>query len=308
MVSDTSGKNQHSEDVQQERLPTPSSVVSHHEAVYAAGKHPTIDMDIEYDDIAGGLDDAVHVTHGDRLIGMMERGECPTCGHRGTLSVGHSFGSAKYVASNTSDGFNWTLKELKEDGYRPIYCSGKDDDGWRRTFLVGIAEPEAVEEWDDWQDNRDEIVSVQKRAVQLAEDPDSLTRNGIRGLAPRKKTNLPLESKYSHGDLIAAIYHALGCTGYDPRELVGRSHATKKHLGAILTRLWSLDVSPRRDLSEREWADIEKFGNKHGKVQWKIPSWVENEGLFAKHRYKRGTYDGVMVDDKRIPEVDDGGI
>lgn len=286
-------------------LPATSTVTEHHEAVKAAGEHPTISMDIEYDDVADGLDNALHINHGDRLIGLMERNECPICGRRGTLSVGTTFGSGRWVTVNPREGYNWTIDELQEDGYLPIFCTDNGSDTMRRSvFLVGVASPEAGEEWKDWQAERDDIVSFQSTAVKLASHPEHLTGGFHDTYKPMKAIDLPLHRKYDHGHLIAAIYHSLGCTGYDPRDLMGRSHATKKHLATILTRLWSLDISPSRDLSAKRWVEIEQFGNKHGKVQWKVPSWAGTDDLTAASRYNRGTYDGVMVEDERILDED----
>lgn len=199
------------------------------------------------------------------------------------------------MVSNPREGYNWTLDELVEDGYRPIFCADKESKRYN-VFLVGVACPDAVDEWNDWQAERDDVVSFQNRAIELAESPESLTGGFHDPHLPRRPIDVPLDSSYDHGDLIAAIYHCLGCTGYDPRDLMGRGHVTKKHLAVILTRLWSLEVSPSKELSAKEWLEIEQFGNKNGKVQWEIPSWAGIDDLTVASRYKRGTYDGVMVD------------
>jgi len=277
-------------------LPDKTSITDHHEAVKNAGNHPVIGMDVEYDDIADGLDDGINVSDKDRMIGIMERNECPICGRRGTLSMAESFGVARWVSSNTRDGYNWTLNELSDDGYRPIFCSDIDSDR-HHVYLVGVATPEAADEWRDWKSERDDIKSFQRTAIRLAQYPDTLTGTVHQTLKPPRMIDVPLDSMYDQGDLLAAIYYTLDCSGYDPRDLMGRKQVTKKQLATVLTRLWSLEVSPSRDTSAKEWLDIERFGNKHGKVQWKIPSWAGTDEVTASSRYKRGTYADVMVED-----------
>jgi hypothetical protein len=297
----TNHSNHRGDDLSDEQLPAKTSVSSHHEAVKDAGRHPVIPKEIEYDDVAEGLDNALHVEDGDRMVGILERNECPICGRKGTLSLGETFGG-RWVVRNPRDGFNWTLKELEEDGYRPINCIGRDESR-RNVFLVGVACPDAVEAWRDWQDDRDEIRSFQRNALKLAEYPDRLTGGFRDSHKPSRQIDVPLHHEYDHGDLLAAIYHCLGCTGYDPRDLMGRTHVTKKQLAVLLTRLWSLDIDPSRDISAKEWVEVERFGNKHGNVQWKVPSWAGTEELTAMSRYKRGTYDGVMVEDNWFEEA-----
>jgi len=287
------------DDSSSDKLPAKTSITDHHEAVKEAGDHPVIGLDVEYDDIANGLDNGIHVSDGDRLIGIMERNECHICGRYGTLSMPESFGSARWVASNTKDGYNWTLKELSEDGYRPIVCGDRESPRYYN-YIVGAASPEAVEDYWDWESQRDDIQSFQRTALKLAKYPEKLSSSSIHDHKPTRIIDVPLDGDYSHGHLLAAIYHCLGCSGYDPRNLMERSHVTKKQLAVILTRLWSLDVRPSRELSAGDWVNIERLGNNHGHVQWKIPSWAGTEELTATSRYKRGTYQGVMVEDEYL--------
>lgn len=262
-----------------------------------ADMHPRIGFDDirlysarmrRYDDDRPG----VYIDDPDRLIGVLERDRCPVCGETGTLqlAVGQrpTFTRGAKYRRSPPDGdpgdaweMNPTTEAIKDSDWGVLSCRASDGDRIGNTYYLGLASPNAVEEWREWDDSRGDRNSFRKTARQLA-DPSADTSaafNTSRFGTTDDFRHAVHDSRFGHGHLIAALYLALGCEEYDPRDLMGRSHVTKRHLAVLLDRARMLEWSEPGDETEDEWLQHRNFGITDGGVAWHVPEWAGFDGL-----------------------------
>lgn len=225
---------------------------------------------------------------GDRLIGFMERNECPVCGEHGTVSISdpHYSGSGGKGGQRASPSWAFTrgvergvdaLDEIDEH-YRPIICRAGTNE-----MYVGLASLDAIDDWIEYRDRYGDIAQFKTRTSGVIPGPDA-------SFEPENSLYTTRGCAYSYGELIAGIYEALGAEDYDARDLIDRTNVTKDHLVAILIRLWCLDITERRDLSAEDWLYFAEWGVSQG-VQWHYPEWVDTDGLTYEHGFRTKLFD-----------------
>lgn len=276
-------------------LPDYLSPVERHDARQSADMHPAIEWDDpilrnreRFGGNPAGRREMLFISSDDKLIAWLN-GRCPVCQEEGTLTmVTERRGTfCKGITVRRSDGrneawdWNQTMLDVEEEGYGIISCRAPGDRS--ETYFVGLAMPDAVEGYEDYQATEDERRQFRETAQELAamdrpRKSEGFGRNG-------REVSL-LDGALDHGHLLAAIYESLGLVSYDERELMDRSHATKTQLATILARLQTLETRPRNDLQEADWLKQKQFGITKGRVQWDIPEWVDFDGLNYSHRYR----------------------
>jgi hypothetical protein len=259
-------------------LPVYCSPSDRHDAQREVGIHPTLTSDDDFwavrDDIAHGL----VIDDGHTLIGRLDGGACPVCGERDQLQLVTGFrgrGIEERVEQTLDSGETARrttplLKRLDNAGYRPVVCKG----GVGRAYFVGLAGPDAVRTYEEWDETRSERETFQRHVDDLRSHEGLWDSTDL--LAP----------KYDAGHFIAALFEELGAEAYDPTDLIGRTSVTKTQLAVLLDRVLALEHSPRRDYSEEDWGASVEFGIVQGHVQFAYPEWVDtDDGLFAERRH-----------------------
>jgi len=282
-------------------LPATSSPTEFHTNSIAAGTHPSIEWGDSYRDVRFSDTGGFLITDTDDLIGFAEHGRCPVCGRTGSVAPRYtraddevtdpSFTFVRGVTNRKNidgDGLenNSAIERLEAHGYYPVVCRAGT-----KAYYIGLAARAAVEGYHEWKRTQDDREQFRSLASALAHDPHLDEAFG---------------AGYSKGVLVAAIYEQLDAVSYDETALMDRGNVTKGHLLTILSRLQSLDTTPRSGWSPDEWGYRQEFGITNGRVEWHVPEWALTDGLNWSEHFRTRLYG-----DKSLPDgaeqYDDGG-
>lgn len=247
------------------------------------GEHPKIEVDDTIQDVKRGIAYGVYIQKGKRLISLM-RGErrCPVCSEPNALTLknGFAFVNEAYTRKYEDDEAveSEELRKMEKKGYKAI--AHRADSA---TWLVGVASPRAVREYEEWRSEKDELDGVRKRARRVAGNPYMEDHSG--------------DGDITKGVLLAAIYELLGADEYDARPLLDRDSVTKDQMLAVISRLQSVKIQNDPGMQGDEWVKVNEYGVDLGDVAWDIPEWVGNEGLLFDEEQIPSVWESVGVEE-----------